>query len=47
VIGQYVQLGGLGAFVAGGILSLHHYAIGACFLVGAVAYYVGGKLRAS
>jgi hypothetical protein len=46
-IGQYVQLGGLGAFVAGAILSMHHYAIGACFLAGAVAYYVGGKLRTS
>ncbi len=46
-IGQYVQLGALGAFVAGAILSMHHYAIGACFLAGAVAYYVGGKLRTS
>jgi hypothetical protein len=46
-IGQYVQLGGLGAFVAGAILSMHHFAIGACFLAGAVAYYVGGKLRTS
>jgi len=46
-IGQYVQLGGVGAFVTGVILSVHHYAIGICFVAGAVAYYVGEKLRAA
>jgi hypothetical protein len=45
-IGQYVQLSGAGAFVAGVILSVHHYAIGICFVAGALAYYVGNKLRA-
>jgi hypothetical protein len=46
-IGQYLQWGGLGAFLVGGILSLHHYVIGICFLAGGVAYYVGEKLRSS
>jgi hypothetical protein len=46
-IGQYVQLGGAAAFVAGAILSLHHYAIGICFLAGAAAFYVGKKLKAA
>ena len=45
-IGQYVQLAGAGAFVAGAILSLHHYAIGICFVTGAAAFYIGKKLRA-
>jgi hypothetical protein len=46
-IGQYVQLAGIGAIVAGAILSVHHYAIGACILIGAAAYYVGTKLKAA
>jgi hypothetical protein len=46
-IGQWVQLAGAGAFVAGAILSLHHYAIGICFVGGAAAFYIGKKLRAS
>jgi len=45
-IGQYVQLAGIGAIVTGAILSVHHYAIGACILIGAAAYYVGSKLKA-
>jgi hypothetical protein len=44
-IAQYVQLAGVVAFIVGGILSLHHYAIGICFIAGAAAYYVGGKLK--
>ena len=46
-IGQYVQLGGAAAFVAGAVLSLHHYAIGICFVAGAAAFYIGKKLRAA
>ena len=45
-VGLYVQLGGGAAFVVGGILSLHHYAIGICFVAGAAAFFVGKKLRA-
>jgi hypothetical protein len=44
-IGQYLQLAGIGASVAGVILSVHHYAIGVCFIAGAAAFYVGKKLK--
>jgi hypothetical protein len=46
-IGLYVQIAGAGAFIAGIVLSLHHYAIGVCFIAGAAAFYIGKKLRAS
>jgi hypothetical protein len=46
-IGLYVQIAGAGAFVAGIVLSLHHYAIGVCFIAGAAAFYIGKKLRSS
>jgi hypothetical protein len=46
-IAQYVQLAGAGAFIAGAVLSLHHYAIGVCFIAGAAAFYAGKKLKAS
>ena len=46
-IGLYVELAGAGAFIAGAILSMHHYAIGICFVTGAAAFYVGKKLRAA
>jgi hypothetical protein len=46
-IGQYVQLAGAAAFIAGAVLSLHHYAIGICFIAGAAAFYAGKKLKAS
>ncbi len=45
-IGQVVQLAGAGAFVVGAVLSLHHYAIGAFFLGGTAAFFIGRKLRA-
>ncbi len=45
-IAQFVQLGGVAAFAAGAVLSVHHYLIGACFIGGAAAYLVGRKLRA-
>ncbi len=35
------------AFAAGAVLSFHHYAIAACFLGGAAAFFAGRKLRAS
>ena len=44
-VGYFVQLGGLGAFTLGVVLSLHHVAIGAAFIGGAVAFYVGQKLQ--
>ena len=45
-VGYYVQLGGVAAFALGAILSLHHMAIGAAFIGGAVAFYVGQKIQA-
>jgi hypothetical protein len=46
-IGAYVQLAGAGAFLVGAVLSLHHYAIGVCFVAGAAAFYVGMKMKAA
>ena len=44
-IGYFVQLGGIAAFALGAILSMHHIAIGASFLGGVAAFYIGEKLR--
>ena len=44
-IGYIVQLGGIAAFTLGAVFSMHHAAIGAAFLGGAAAFYVGGKIR--
>jgi len=44
-IGEIVELAGVGAFLTGAILSIHHYLIAAFFLGGAAAIYVGKKLR--
>lgn len=45
-LGYIVQLGGIAAFTLGAVFSLHHIAIGASFLGGAAAFYVGQKIRA-
>ena len=45
-IGYIVQLGGIGAFALGVVLSFHHAAIAASFAGGAAAFYVGQKIRA-
>ena len=47
LLGQWMQLAGAGAFITGAILSLHHSAIGICFVAGAAAFYVGKKMRAA
>jgi hypothetical protein len=44
-IGYAVQLAGIGAGIAGAILSLHHAAIAVCFVSGAAAFFVGEKIR--
>lgn len=44
-IGYFVQLGGVAAFATGAVLSVHHVAIAVCFIAGAVAVYVGKKIR--
>ncbi len=46
IIGHYVQLGGVAAFALGVVLSLHHMAIGAAFIGGAAAFYLGRKIQA-
>jgi len=46
-LGLWIELVGAGMFIAGAILSLHHYAIGICFVGGAAAFYVGKKMRAA
>jgi hypothetical protein len=46
-IGLYVQVAGAGAFLAGAVLSLHHYVIGVCFIAGAAAFFIGKKLKGS
>jgi len=45
-VGYFVQLGGAAAFALGGILSLHHLAIGVAFVGGVAAFYVGQKIQA-
>ncbi|MGD1210705.1 MAG: hypothetical protein ABR973_05030 [Candidatus Acidiferrales bacterium] len=44
-VGYIVQLAGLASFTLGAIFSVHHVAIGAAFLGGAAAFYVGQKIR--
>jgi hypothetical protein len=44
-VGYIVQLAGIAAFTLGAVFSLHHIPIGASFLGGAAAFYVGGKIR--
>ena len=46
-IGLYVQVAGAGAFLAGVVLSLQHYAIGICFIAGAAAFFIGKKMKSS
>jgi hypothetical protein len=44
-IGYFIQLGGIASLTVGVILSAHHLAIGAAFLGGAAAIYIGDKFR--
>jgi hypothetical protein len=44
-IGYIVQLAGIASFTLGAIFSVHHVALGAAFLGGAAAFYVGQKIR--
>jgi hypothetical protein len=45
VLSYFIQLGGIAAMTLGAILSMHHIAIGASLLGGAVAFYIGEKIR--
>ena len=44
-IGEVTQIAGVGAFVAGVILSLHHWPAAVALVAGLSAYFVGKKLR--
>jgi len=44
-IGYLVQLAGIASFAVGAVFSVHHLAIGAAFIGGAAAFYVGQKIR--
>ena len=44
-VGEMVQVAGVVAVVAGVVLSLHHWPAAVALVSGAVAYYVGKKLR--
>jgi hypothetical protein len=44
-IGEVTQIAGVAAGVAGVVLSLHHWPAAVALIGGAVAYYVGKKLR--
>jgi hypothetical protein len=46
-IGEVTQIAGIGAIVAGLVLSLHHWPAAAALLGGGVAFYIGKKLRAA
>jgi hypothetical protein len=46
-IGLIVEISGAAAFLGGAVLSIHHYAIAALTIGGAVAFFVGKKLRGS
>jgi len=44
-LGWIIEIAGAAAFVAGAILSIHHYAVAALTLGGAIAFFVGKKVR--
>ncbi len=46
-VGLYVEIAGAGAFVAGVLLSLHHFGSGICLIAGAAAFFIGKKMRAA
>jgi hypothetical protein len=44
-VGAIVEIAGASAFLIGAVLSIHHYAIALLTIGGAVAFFVGKKLR--
>jgi hypothetical protein len=44
-LGTIVEVAGAAAFLVGAVLSIHHYAIALLTIGGAVAFFVGKKLR--
>ena len=45
LIGEVAQIAGVGAVVAGVVLSLHHWGAAAALIGGFAAFFVGKKLR--
>jgi hypothetical protein len=44
-LGTIIEIAGAAAFLIGGVLSIHHYAIALLTIGGAAAFFVGKKLR--
>ncbi len=44
-VGEVAQIAGVGAFVAGLVLSLHHWPAALALISGVTAFYAGKKLR--
>jgi hypothetical protein len=44
-LGTIVEIAGAAAFLVGAILSIHHYAVALLTIGGAVAFFVGKKVR--
>ncbi len=44
-IGEITQIAGVGSFIGGLVLSLHHWPAALALIAGAAAYFVGKKLR--
>lgn len=44
-LGTIAEIAGAAAFLTGAVLSIHHYAIALLTIGGAVAFFVGRKLR--
>ncbi len=45
LIGEVTQITGVAAVVLGVVLSLHHWGAAAALIGGAVAFFIGKKLR--
>ena len=45
-IGEVMQVAGVTAFVAGVVVSLHHWPAAAALIGGMAAFYIGRRLRA-
>jgi hypothetical protein len=44
-LGTICEIAGASAFLIGAVLSIHHYAVALLTIGGAVAFFVGKKLR--
>jgi hypothetical protein len=44
-LGAIIEIAGAATFLVGAVLSIHHYAVALLTVGGAVAFFVGKKLR--